>query len=262
MRKRIENKLTELAESKNIRILMACETGSRAWGFASPDSDYDVRFIYAKEEDWYLSLSEKKDTIEYMSEDKELDLTGWDIRKALRLLYKSNPPLLERAQSPILYREEKDFRAEFLALAKASYSPISTLYHYLGMAKKAYLDIEGKEEIKLKRLFYALRAAMACRWIFEKEEMPPIEFRKMMNGLAKPVGAAHELQPESPIVRRINELMEIKAEAPESYMHPAEPLINAFIEAEITRATEKGNDLPGRKGNVDLDSFFRKILKG
>ncbi|MEM6806298.1 MAG: nucleotidyltransferase domain-containing protein, partial [Bacteroidota bacterium] len=237
MKKRIENKLEELAESKGIRILMACETGSRAWGFASPDSDFDVRFIYTKEEDWYLSLSEKRDTIEYMSEDKELDLTGWDIRKALRLLHKSNPPLLERAQSPILYREENGFRDEFLELAKTSYSPISTLYHYLGMAKKAYLEIEGKGEIKLKRLFYALRAAMACRWIFEKEEMPPIEFRKMLDGL---IWAAREL----PLLGRVHELMAIKAEASESYMHAAEPLINAFIEAEISRAIEKGNDLP------------------
>lgn len=104
----IENKLRDIEEKHKVKILYACETGSRAWGFPSPDSDYDVRMIYMHELDWYLSLSDKKDTIEFMSDDGELDVTGWEIKKCLKLMWKSNGALLERVQSPIVYREEKN----------------------------------------------------------------------------------------------------------------------------------------------------------
>src|SRR3954468_4332579 len=103
MKIEIQNKLKQIEEHYKVKVLYACETGSRAWGFPSPDSDYDVRMIYVHEPDWYLSLSEGKDAIEAM--DGDLDVTGWDFRKCLRLLWKSNGTLLERIQSPIVYRD-------------------------------------------------------------------------------------------------------------------------------------------------------------
>ena len=103
MDKKIKKYLKNIEEKFDITILLACETGSRAWGFPSPDSDYDVRLIYKHKRDWYLSLAEEKDTIELMLDNNEIDISGWDIRKTLRLLWKSNPPLLERIQSPIIY---------------------------------------------------------------------------------------------------------------------------------------------------------------
>ncbi len=105
MRARIIKTLKDIEDRHPIQILYACETGSRAWGFPSPDSDYDVRLIYKHHVNWYLTLTEQKDTLEMMSDDGELDLTGWDIRKCLKLLWKSNGALLERIQSSVVYHE-------------------------------------------------------------------------------------------------------------------------------------------------------------
>src|SRR6188474_2004988 len=117
----IQHILTEIERKKNIKILYACETGSRAWGFPSPDSDYDVRFIYMHEKDWYLLLSQRKDTIEHM--DGDLDITGWDLKKSLLLLRKSNATLIERFQSPIEYYAVDGFKNDFKTLIKKYYSP-------------------------------------------------------------------------------------------------------------------------------------------
>lgn len=177
MEHHIKNKLLEIEKSHNIKILYACETGSRAWGFASPDSDYDVRIIYMHEPDWYLSLSDSKDTFELMLDDGELDITGWDFKKCLKLLWKSNGALLERLQSPVVYRDTEGFIPKFQSYADKCFTPAATLHHYSGMAKTSYSDITGKENIKLKKLFYALRAALACKWILEKDSIPPIVFK-------------------------------------------------------------------------------------
>ncbi|MFZ1378508.1 MAG: nucleotidyltransferase domain-containing protein, partial [Saprospiraceae bacterium] len=121
MNKKILEYLKKIQIEKEIDILLACETGSRAWGFPSPDSDYDVRFIYKHKINWYLSLKQQKDTIEVMYENNEIDLSGWDIKKSLNLLWKSNPPLLERIQSPIIYVSNKEFLDGMQNLSKQSY---------------------------------------------------------------------------------------------------------------------------------------------
>lgn len=231
--------------------MYACETGSRAWGFPSPDSDYDVRIIYKHPVDWYLSLSEKKDTIEYMSDDKEIDLTGWDIRKSLKLLFKSNASLLERIQSPIVYTQKEGFVTDYLALAQECYSPIATLYHYLKLAEKSFDEVSESDEYKLKRLFYALRGAMACKWVLNREEMPPILFTKMVEEL--------DLSPE--LKSRITELIAFKATKSEAYLHTGESLIFDFIIETITEAKLQAKSLSGRKmKQVDLDSYFRSVI--
>lgn len=94
MREEILKRLTDIEGEEDVKIFYACESGSRAWGFPSADSDYDVRFLYRHPEEWYLSvdLEEKRDVIERPIND-DLDISGWDLRKALKLLRKSNPPL-------------------------------------------------------------------------------------------------------------------------------------------------------------------------
>jgi uncharacterized protein len=146
--KHIQNILTQLSQEKDIEILYACETGSRAWGFPSPDSDYDIRFIYMHKQDWYLKLNEQKDTIEKMIGD--FDVTGWDVRKCLHLLKKSNVPLIERFQSPIEYMSDEGFRDEFKNLIEQYYSPIAVFYHHYSLATNFWEDLKDKEEIKLK----------------------------------------------------------------------------------------------------------------
>ena len=104
IRKEVLRRLDAVEREEDVRVLYACESGSRAWGFASPDSDYDVRFIYVHRPDWYLSIVDRRDVIERPIVD-EYDLSGWELRKTLRLFRKSNPPLIEWLGSPIVYRE-------------------------------------------------------------------------------------------------------------------------------------------------------------
>ena len=250
-RERIQKEIKRVEEKYGIEVLYACETGSRAWGFPSPDSDYDVRMIYKHPLDWYLTLSEKKDNIEYMSEDKEIDLTGWDIRKSLKLLFKSNASLLERIQSPIVYAQKEGFVGDYLNFAKQCYSPISTLYHYLKLAEKSFEEVTVLKEYRLKRMFYALRGAMACKWIMSRNEMPPILFTKMVE----------ELDISLDLKFRIAELIDFKATKSEAYMHSGEKMVFRFIEETILEAKSKANSLPGRKvKEVDLDSYFKKVV--
>lgn len=251
MEKRILQEIKRVEEKYGIEVLYACETGSRAWGFPSPDSDYDVRMIYKHPVNWYLSLSEKKDNVEYMSDDKEIDLTGWDIKKSLKLLHKSNASLLERIQSPIVYQQKEGFVKDYLELAERCYSPIATLYHYLKLAESSFTDVVEVEEYKLKRLFYALRGAMACEWIMSKQEMPPILFTKMVG----------ELELEEELKSRILELISFKATKSEVYLHKGETLIFKFIERTITKAKSTAKSLSGRNEKlIDLDDYFRAVI--
>lgn len=252
MKERIQEQLLQIEKEKNIRILLACETGSRAWGFPSPDSDYDIRIIYTHPVDWYLSISEKKDTIEQMLDNGELDITGWDFRKCLRLLWKSNAALLERIQSPIIYIEERNFTQEIYSYATQCFSPIATIYHYLGLAKNSFSDIENATELKLKKMFYALRATLACKWIIDKNSIPPIVFITMVD----------ELDIDASLKNRIKELIALKASKNEDYLHPKEVEIIQFIREQIDIADSKANTLSGIKNKkVDLDELFLKVVK-
>lgn len=251
MEQKIIEYLSALEKEKGITILLACETGSRAWGFPSPDSDYDVRIIYKHTKDWYLSLIEEKDTIEYFLDNNEIDISGWDLRKSLRLLWKSNPPLLERIQSPIIYKVDKGFLEDINSIAKLTYSRIATLHHYLSMAKKAFEEVVNSEKYKLKKFFYALRASVACLWILEKEEIPPIEFMKMLNGLDLPGNTK----------TRIRELIVLKSNISETYLHNGEKELIDFMKTCIDRADNESQSLPSSNGKMsDLNDFFRKTL--
>ena len=100
----IKNKLDLIEYEEKTRIILAVESGSRAWGFASPDSDYDARFIYVRRPEDYIKLQPVRDVIEWQLDDV-FDVSGWDLQKALRLLHESNPTLHEWCASPIVYKE-------------------------------------------------------------------------------------------------------------------------------------------------------------
>lgn len=175
MTDRIAAALAALEVEHGIRVLYACESGSRAWGFPSPDSDYDVRFIYVQPLAWYLGLDEGPDALNFPV-DEELDLAGWELRKTLRLLRGSNAALLEWLQSPIVYREAPGFRASLAPLLPLAFNAKAGLHHYLGQLRRGVEEELVGEEVRLKRLFYALRSALAARWIRKKHALPPMEF--------------------------------------------------------------------------------------
>ena len=174
-RAEIKAQLADVESREDVRVLYACESGSRAWGFPSADSDYDVRFIYAHPVEWYLSIRTRRDVIERPLVN-EIDLSGWDIKKALGLLRKSNPPLLEWLQSPIIYQQDDAFLNGIGALLPVYYSPRNCLHHYLHMARGNIREYLKGERVWVKKYFYVLRPLLACLWIEAGNGAVPMEF--------------------------------------------------------------------------------------
>lgn len=244
----MKTKLKHIEEKYSVNINYACESGSRAWGFASPDSDYDVRFLYTHSLEWYLSTSEKRDTIDIMEGD--FDAVGWELRKSLRLLKKSNVPAIEHLFSPILYLGEDKVISELRSIAKDCFSPIACMFHYLSMSKK-YEDKLKDETIKLKSLFYALRTAMAGKWIVENNTMPPVVFNEMLS--LAPTDIADE----------IKNLMVIKSKNNEGYLHARNNKVIDFVSTTISNNSKYAKSLPSGKPDTErMDDFlFKEITK-
>ncbi len=173
--------LKMIEAEEDLTILFACESGSRAWGFGSPDSDYDVRFIYLRPLSFYLQLQPGRDVIERQLAG-DLDMAGWDLQKALRLFAQSNACLFEWLKSPIIYRQQPEFLAEMRGLIDVHLNPISTFYHYWSTAQKMWQERNSAGEIKIKKLFYVMRPLLAARWVISKREMPPITFAELRAG--------------------------------------------------------------------------------
>ena len=158
---------------------------------------------------------------------------------------------MERIQSPILYHADKAFLDEMNELAISQYSKIATIHHYLSMAKIFVEELKESEEYKLKKFFYALRSSTACKWILEREEMPPIEFQKMLDELHLP----------SDLTTRIEELIQLKATISESYVHRGEAEVIGFMKSCIAAADLEKNSLPSSKGSMsEINDFFLKVI--
>ncbi|MGI4763026.1 MAG: nucleotidyltransferase domain-containing protein [Janthinobacterium lividum] len=228
---RITSALTSLEATHHVRILYACESGSRAWGFPSPDSDYDVRFIYVHRLDWYLGLDEGPDTLNFPV-DAELDLAGWELRKTLRLLRGSNAALFEWLQSPIVYCEAPGFRAQLAPLLPQAFNPKAGLHHYLGQLRRGVEEDLIGEEVRLKRLFYALRSALAARWIRERHALPPMEFVPLRALLPADLQGV------------VNALLAQKAHSNEKTMVARPGALVAFLAAEYTAGQAARQGLP------------------
>ena len=251
MHQQIVDRLSGIERDERVCILYACESGSRAWGFASQDSDYDVRFIYAHPTDWYLSVYEGRDVIERPVAD-EIDLAGWDIRKALRLFRKSNPPLLEWLDSPICYAERFGFADRVRALLPRYYSPRSCLHHYWHMAQGNFDKYVQGEGIEQKRYFYVLRPVLACQWIERGFGVVPMEFGKLVDRLVAPGGLQDE----------IKILLEQKKRGMELEEGPRLPHIHGFLASELKRLADQHGVAEALTIEVEpLDELLRWTLQ-
>jgi len=181
MKETIITKITELEQSENVHVLHAVESGSRAWGFASPDSDYDVRFIYVRPKDFYLRLEKTRDVIEWQL-DETLDINGWDLQKTLRLLHSSNPTLFEWNNSPIIYKTTDEW-AKIRSEINNYFSAKAGLYHYLSTANSNYREYLKGDMVKLKKYFYVVRPLLACKWILDKKCPPPMLFSELVDAV-------------------------------------------------------------------------------
>ena len=226
MREKIRARLQHIEISEEIRILYACESGSRAWGFPSANSDYDVRFIYLHPRDWYLSidLEQKRDVVECFI-GGQLDINGWDLRKALQLLRKGNPPLMEWLGSPIVYWEEFTVAEKMRELVSEYYSPVACLYHYLHMAQGNYRDYLKGPTVWLKKYFYVLRPLLAINWIEQGLGVVPTEFQVLVERVVDTA----ELNEE------IEKLVEAKRRGEELDHGPRIELISDLFERELAR---------------------------
>ena len=249
MKETILQKLLELEQAENIKILYACESGSRAWGFASPDSDFDVRFIYTRRLGQYLSIAETTDVVG-LPVNEVLDIGGWDLKKSLKLFLKSNAPLYEWLQSPIVYREDDNFVEELRGLMPAYFSRRSAANHYLSMATNTLRDDLQGDQVKLKRYFYALRPALACLWIVEKQTVPPMEFEPLRILITDLV-----------VQKFIDNLLNRKKDADEKALIEPIAMLNNWLAETLDYCNERVFSLPSvRKDTVELDAFFRKHL--
>lgn len=186
MKEAIQHYLTNLEREENIRILLAAESGSRAWGFPSADSDFDVRIIYVHAPEWYFSISRKKDSIEYLSADRMFDLSGWDLRKALTLMSKTNPSFSDWLFSGIIYRENREFTNRLRQLHDIYYNPLHAAHHYASQARNFRAALSSGSETPLKKLLYFLRALFNAEYIIKSCKHPPVEFISTVGALPVP----------------------------------------------------------------------------
>lgn len=243
----IIKRLKALEKEENIQVLFACESGSRAWGFPSVDSDYDVRFIYLRDKDWYLSIDEGRDVIEKEISDL-IDLSGWDLKKALKLYRKSNPPLIEWLCSPIVYVEKYSIAQQLRDNLSEFYSPLSSMYHYLHMAEGNFRDYLKGEEVWVKKYFYVLRPVLACNWIERGLGPVPTEFSVLVDKIVE------DKKLKSSIEKLINE----KKRGNELSKGPRINIISEYIEEEIPRLKKITIK---KKRNISKTNRLNKIFR-
>jgi len=245
---RVRDALARIEAERNVRVLYACESGSRAWGFASRDSDYDVRFLYVHRRDWYLSVEERRDVIELPIAD-DLDVSGWELRKALRLLLKSNPPLLEWLKSPIVYGCDPAFVAEFRELAEEFYSPRRCFAHYLHMAFGNWRHyLLGRELVSLKKYLYVFRPLLACRWIERQLGQVPMLFEELVEGVLE----------EAEVHSALDALVARKRSAEELAVEPPVEALSRFIAEELPRLEALNAPEESAGEMEELNRFFRR----
>jgi predicted nucleotidyltransferase len=245
-------KLDAIEKEHGVRILYALESGSRAWGFESTDSDYDARFIYAHPKDWYLNIVPKRDVIEYPIVD-EFDYSGWDLRKTLFLMHKSNPVLFEWLNSPIVYYQNESAYNALKTLSTAYFSPISSVYHYLHMASGNFRQYLQTDTVKVKKYFYVLRPLLAALWIEKHHETPPLLFETLLGQIS-----------DERIAESVKRLLERKRAGVEFDLEPKSEALNTFISTTIKHLEESAHDFNPRKKpeQADMEKIFVEILNG
>ena len=251
IRRDVEARLLRIEANNDVRLLMAVQSGSRAWGFPSPDSDYDVRFVYARRRDWYLSLTAGRDVIETPIED-EIDLNGWDVRKALGLLLKSNAVVSEWIESPIRYRVDDPVVAKLARLADELLDPRALAHHYPNLGRNtADRWLDGPGDVPVKKYFYALRPALAIRALrTDARTRPPMNLQALIVACDLPTG----------IVEQIGMLVEAKARTNERASGTRLPDLDALIRAELAAVADLPAAIPRPELAERANSLFLDLV--
>lgn len=259
MREHILKVLEQIEKDYDVKILYACESGSRAWGFPSKESDYDIRFIYVHRREWYLSIDQRRDVLEVpkhdklsIQVDKLLDLNGWELTKALRLFRKSNPPLLEWLHSNIIYYQAYSAINKMKEIESQILSPLSGIHHYLKMAKGNYRDYLNREEVKIKRYFNIFRPLLAAKWIEKHNEFPPIKFTQLVE----------DILPNGEMKKIFDDIIKQKVAGEVVDLNPRTEIIKHFLDIEMEHLEQYVKELSVDKSNPTeiLNQLFRETL--
>lgn len=251
IRLEIDKRLAAVEQSEGVRLLVAVESGSRAWGFPSPDSDYDVRLIYVRPRDWYLALEPGRDVIEQPITG-DIDLNGWDIRKTLGLLLGSNAIVSEWLSSPIRYRPDDPAIPRLIDLVRHTFNPRGVAFHYANLGRNAAGRwLGGNDDVPVKRYFYALRPALAIRALrLESAKLPPMNLQDLI--------VASDLP--GTLVEIIQELVEAKSRTRELGNARRAPELDNLIRDELSRAAELPERLPSADDRAAADQFFLDLV--
>lgn len=246
----IKEKLREIEEKEKVEIIYAAESGSRAWGFSSPDSDYDVRFVYKRPREDYLKLDPFSTVIEWQVDDT-FDISGWDVRKTLLMLYKSNPTVFEWNNSPVVYKTTEEWE-EISKKINKFFMSYTGLYHYFNTARTAYMKYLRSERVRLKKYFYALRPILACRWILSEGTPPPMSFTELCEKKLP-----EELFPE------VNALLEMKMSSCETTEIERIEKLNSFITKELDFLGSEIKNVQGGKSPdmSEINRIFLSLMK-
>ena len=252
--KAILQKLADAEQTHDVKIIYACESGSRGWGFASEDSDFDVRFIYVHKPEWYLGVApeENRDVLELGIEQTpvgELDINGWELRKALKLFRQSNPPLFEWLSSPLVYQEAGSLAQTLRKLAPDVISPLRSWHHYNSLMKKSrarYWEKWGS----IKAWFYVMRPLMAMQWLEQGMGVPPMRFDLLMDGVVS----------EPKLRKELDALVALKCSGVEGDLFTPPKAIERYVE-NLAQKAQEAPDLPVQEGRVDFDAVFRGALR-
>lgn len=252
MRERIIELLHSIEAEHGVKVLYACESGSRAWGFASPDSDYDVRFVYVRPLEDYLSLAPKRDVIEKMFPEWDVDIVGWDLRKALPLFAKSNPSFYEWLNSPIVYMEDGAFMDAVRAREIPCFNPRASFHHYYGTAVSHDLRYLERKGITLKKFLYYFRSLLCCEWVIERKAPPPVRFDTLFD----------EMLPTDTLRQRTVEMLGLKSKSKENDKAMVDEILVDYADALRDRMEERKDSvqydtLPADKG---MEELFRKTV--
>lgn len=245
----IREKLDEIERKEGVRILHAVESGSRAWGFASPDSDYDVRFVYVRPEADYLRIDEPRDVIEWQL-DEVLDINGWDLKKALKQFARGNATLFEWSGSPIVYRTTEDWE-KIREVSRQYFSEKSAVCHYYGTANSTLQEYLSGERVRYKKYFYAIRPLLAARYIEKYHEAPPVLFEELL-----------QLELPQDLRAAVDELLEVKKSTTEKEENPQIAVIREFIESETARQKDMADKMADdhNKDLTALNQVFKRAI--
>jgi uncharacterized protein len=264
MKSVIQEAIWHIQKSENIKVILAVEAGSRAWGFESPDSDYDVRYVYVRQPEDYLQIDMERDVIDHYHkqpyiqgtrfDDPLLDITGWDLRKTLQLMRKSNPQLQEWLNSPVTYWDLQKDELRELNGKIDRYAPVYAFYR--DMAHSNFRTYLCGDYVRYKKYLYVIRPLLAAQWVVTYRTFPPVDFRTLFDTV---IIQYEVMFPE--LRGAIEHLLIEKAKASEMQDAPRNEILHEWITSEFARKRHQMND-PESNPTDMLNEYFRRTVRG